>query len=79
MTLKGDGSKLAEYKAEELFGIAFPFIEVGEKQVQVQTGNIIYQSLREGIVYAAVMQSSIMVDDREPVLQVNLWLSTTVH
>lgn len=78
ITMKRGDSKLAEYKAEELFGIAFPFIEDGrEKQVQVQTGNTIYQSLSEGIVYAAAMQSSIVVDDREPILQVNLWLCTS--
>ena len=78
ITMKGDGSDLAGYKTEELLGIAFPFIERGrEKQVQVQTGNTIYQSLSEGIVYAAVMQSSIAVDEREPILQVNLWLCTS--
>lgn len=78
ITMKEDNNKLAQYKTEDLLRIAFPFMEEGrEKQVQVQTDNIVYQSLREGIVYAAVTRGIIEEDSREPVLQVNLWLCTS--
>lgn len=76
ITMKGDKGKLTEYKDEELLRIAFPFIEESGRN-QVKIDNITYQSLREEFVYAAVMRSSIVVGEEDPILQVNLWLSTS--
>lgn len=75
ITVKGDDNRLAEYQVEELIRKAFPFIEEGG-ETQVKIDNITYQSLREGIVYAAVMQSSVVVGEEEPISQVSLWLCT---
>lgn len=72
ITVRGDDNKLSEYKDEELVRYAFPFIEGGKEQVKIE--NITYQSLGEGIVYAAVMRSFTVVGEEEPLLHVNLWL-----
>lgn len=77
IAMKGDENKLAEYTAEELLVMAFPFIGEGGKEQQVRIDNITYLNMGESVVYAAVMQSFIAIGEEEPILQVNLWLSTS--
>lgn len=60
---------------EEMLKIAFPFIATGDRETANLMNNTACVIMRGGLVYAAVKEQKIAVDEQEPVIVIDLWLS----
>lgn len=67
---------LNEYSPEELLKIAFPFIDAGNKETVNLINNTTCEIMPKGLVFAAVKESSTVVDEQEPIVEIKLWLNT---
>ena len=65
-----------EYSHEEMLEIAFPFINRGNTETANLINNTTCEIMPGGLVYAAVKERQIAVNNQEIVIVIDLWLGT---
>lgn len=74
--MKERESLLDRLREEELLEIAFPFLRMGNRETVDLLEHTTCVILRRGLVCAAVKERKIAVDGQDPVIVMDLWLST---
>lgn len=76
LSMKSSDSLFGKYSHEEMLEIAFPFINRGNKVTVNLINNASCEIMPGGLIYAAVKERQIAVNNQETVIMIDLWLGT---
>lgn len=76
LSMKASDRLSNEYSHEEMLEIAFPFINRGSTETANLIDNTTCEIMPGGLVYAAVKERQIAVNNQETVIMIDFWLGT---